>query len=204
MTVREIIERIRNSTHDWQEVSYTDEVLLGYINDGYRLMRRTIADIAPLTLAETIVGKIEADEEGIIPDTVTFEDKIAAFIDVTVDGHKLKQVNWADVQDLPDGGRTQYFYAVGFNEVSFYPPPGECSYRFMVIKDTTLLTKDDESPLPEDLNDFLFEYASARASISNEFDISQEMTLIGNIVSQIEAYLHRRSPSHITIDGYWG
>lgn len=204
MTVREIIERIRNSTHDGQEIEYTDDVLLGYINDGYRLMRRTIADIAPLVLAETIAGKIEADDDGLTSDTVTFEDKIATFIDVTVDGHRLKQVNWSDIQDLPESGKTEYFYAVGFDTVSFYPPPGECSYKLMVIKDVTLLTLDDESPLPEDLNDFLFEYAAARASISNEFDISQEMTLIGNIVTQIEAYLNRRSPNHITVNGYWG
>ena len=204
MTVKDIIERIRTSTHDCQEIGYTDAVLLGYINDGYRIMRRTIADIAPLTLAETITGKLEADEDGYVPDTITFEDKIATFVDVVVDGNRLKQVNWQDITELKDNGKPEYYYVVGFNAVSIYPHPKECAYRFLVIKDIKLLGMEDESPLPDDLNDFIYEYAAARASISNEFDISQEMSVISNIVSQVEAYLNRRSPHHITVDGYWG
>lgn len=204
MTVKEIIDKIRSSVHDDQEVGYSDNVLVGYINDGYRIMRRTIADIAPLTLAETITGKFEAGSDGNISDTITFDDKIGTFIEVIVDGKRLKQINWSDLSELRDNGKPEYFYVLGFNRISVYPQPGECPYKLTVIKDIKLLGLDDVSPLPDDLNDFLFEYAATRASISNEFDISQEMTVISNIVSQVETYLNRRSPHHITVDGYWG
>lgn len=52
LTAKAIIERVRMNTYDKQETGFTDEMLLGYINDGIRLLRRTILDVNPDLLAD--------------------------------------------------------------------------------------------------------------------------------------------------------
>ena len=61
LTASNIIERVRWNVNDQQETGFSDEMLLGFINDGIRLLRRTIMDTNPDLLQDyDYVGTLPA------------------------------------------------------------------------------------------------------------------------------------------------
>ena len=100
MSVKDIITRIRSSTHDKQVTGYRDADLLGYINDGVRLMRRIILGIRPeLLMADPVTGTLKAGETDI-----KMEKMISKVIEVKAGGRKLRPLPAANV--IIDDDRT--------------------------------------------------------------------------------------------------
>lgn len=215
LRVSEIIKEIRNRTHDEQETGYTDETLISYINDGIRFIRRTIFSINPLLLADFLQqGELEISQRNIFLSKLVIDEigdeqeqpvKIARICSVRVDGRELEQVNPADIYDTKHTGKPEFYYLTGFSTVNLFPIPDIAyDYEIAAVEDISLLTSpDDISPLPTEMDDWLYEYATIRASDTNEYDISQESTIFGQIVAQIENMCYQLSPIGVTANDYW-
>ena len=110
--------------------------------------------------------------------------------------HKIME--WNDLTGIPKD-----FYITGGNVIHFVPIPNN-RYKFtlMYIEDVEELTAEDKSPLPRDFDDFLVEYASIRLQVGNEYDMSQEQSLIANIYSQLQKMLIA-PPVGFVVKGYY-
>lgn len=199
MSVKDMIIRIRSSAHDQQEVGYDDVTLLSYINDGVRFIRRTVMAVYPMLLADMEVsGTVEPAEWKLeLPEPISF------LVDMRVNGRKLKLINPQSL-DNDDKGEPRFYYMQGFNHVCLVPVPDkEYSYSLTAIRDMVLLTLDDSSPFTNDMDDFLYEYVLIRASLTNEFDMSQESTIMSTIVSQITSLVRENCAHGAQVQGYW-
>ena len=61
---------------------------------------------------------------------------------------------------------------------------------------------DDDSPLLNEFDDLVIEYAQIRLSVGNEYDVSQDNQIMGSIYSQVIDMLHI-PPTGTILDGYW-
>ena len=64
------------------------------------------------------------------------------------------------------------------------------------------LNFEDETPLLNDFDDFLIEFATMRLSIDNEYDATQEQQISAAIQSQI-AQILSPPPTSAQVKGYW-
>ena len=199
MKVSEIIDKVRTTIHDEQKVGYTDEVLLGYINDACRVLWRTHLAIRPeLLAAPTFMGNLE---EGAT--NVTIEDIfITKIIKVIVDDKLLVPCRIDGLGNRH--GQPSGYYLTGLNTINFYPlPDKEYSYEITVVPDFKLLTLEDESPFPLAIDDFIYEFAANRAAMANEFDMTQEVALLRILNDQTEDYLRNIDRRDTFTEGYW-
>jgi hypothetical protein len=195
-----MIIRIRAAAHDEQETGYEDITLLSYINDGLRFVRRTIMDIYPMYLADfEVSGSVEAGEWKLL-----LPYPISTLIDVRINGKRLKLVNPHSLDTNDKTGVPRFYYMQGCQTVCLVPRPDrDYRYELTAIKDMALLTLDDSSPLTNDMDDFLYEYVLIRASLTNEFDMSQEATIMSSIVNQITSLIRSNCSHGVQVDGYW-
>ena len=199
MTVKEIIDKIRTTIHDEQKIGYTDEVLLGYINDACRVLWRTHLAIRPELLAEpTFMGELE---EGAT--SVELEDiRITKVIKVIVDDKLLTPCRIDGLGNRH--GQPSGYYLTGASTVNFYPlPDKQYSYEITVVSDFKTLTIEDSSPFPLAIDDFIYEFASNRAALANEFDMTQETALLRILNDQTEDYLRNIDRRDTFTVGYW-
>lgn len=199
MSVKDMIIRIRASAHDQQEVGYDDVTLLSYINDGLRFVRRTIMAVYPMYLADLAVsGNVDAGEW-----KLDLPDPISLMVDMRVNGRRLKLIN-PQALDVDDNGEPRFYYMQGFQTVCLVPKPDkEYQYELTAIRDMVLLKLEDSSPLTNDMDDFLYEYVLIRASLTNEFDMSQESTIMSSIVNQITSMVRENCAHGAQVQGYW-
>ena len=110
--------------------------------------------------------------------------------------HKILDRN--DLTGIPKD-----FYVTNGNVIHFVPIPNS-KYKFtlMYVEDIAELTEDDKSPLPTDFDDFIVEYASIRLQVGNEYDMTQEQSLIANIYAQLEKML-TPPPVGFVVRGYY-
>ena len=101
------------------------------------------------------------------------------------------------------GEHAKYFYRVGLKTLKLFPVPKfETAYTVRKIDDFEELTLEDETPLLNDFDDFLIEYATMRLSIDNEYDATQEQQILSAIQSQI-AQILSPPPTGTVVRGYW-
>ena len=81
-------------------------------------------------------------------------------------------------------------------------PRAETAYTVRTIDDLDELHFDDETPLLNEFDDFLIEYAIWRLSLAEEFDMTQEQQIIASISQQIAQVLSLPPPGG-TVRGYW-
>ena len=97
----------------------------------------------------------------------------------------------------------KYFYRVGLKTLKLFPvPKNETAYTVRTIDDFEELNFEDETPLLNDFDDFLIEYATMRLSIDNEYDATQEQQILSAIQSQI-AQILSPPPAGVLTKGYW-
>lgn len=231
MTLKDIIERIRASTHDNGALDYKDQHLINYVNNGIRFVRRTMLAIDTLLLADTLVGVNELPEEteteeeenpNVIIDNeagsteeetepvdlsvIKIPDGFSNIISVKVNGNTLRPINPRTITDIDMEGDAEFYYAIGFNNICLWPhPTGKVEYTVTYVPDLVVLSDmDAEVPFTSEIIDFIVEYAVIRASMVNEFDVSQETSIMGAIVSQIESLFHNINGHGVQTDGYWG
>lgn len=207
LTVSNIIERVRWNVNDQQKIGFSDKMLLGFVNDGIRLLRRTIMDTNPDLLQDyDYVGSLPSGMSRItLTDTSSVAVHLSRIIEVCVGGKKIQQEDRRRISDLSKTGTPFCYYMIRDNVVGFYPVPDEdTDVEVIGIKDQVLLTSvTDVSPFPNELDDFLVEYVGFRAKFTDEFDETQESQLLAQITQQIEAYALNRLPPGITVDGVW-
>lgn len=200
MQLKDVITRIRTNTHDKDLLEYDDDTILDYINDGIRFVRRTVIAIDPLQLTEILEGTIEAGTDVIKP-----ENKLSSVLEVRVNGKKLRLVNPLHISDNSQQGEPEYYYISGFGDINVYPAANaDMSYKALAISDMQILKDvEDDFPLMNDLLDFVVEYACIRASMTNEFDLSQETAVMGSVISQIETLIRKYNNQGLQTAGYW-
>ena len=220
MTVKEIIDRIRASTHDSDNLDYTDDQLLNYINNGIRFVRRTILAIDTYLLCDTVTGVNELPTEPaeVIPGeepepvepvdlaVIKMERPFSSIESVRVNGRTLRLINPRLIDDPDREGEPHCYYAAGFNNIHLWPRPTgtKVEYTVTYVPDLVILTElEDEVPFNSDIIDFIVEYGVIRASLVNEFDMSQEAQIMGSIIAQMENLFHGINGRGVQTDGYW-
>ena len=118
--------------------------------------------------------------------------------------YKLQETNLQHLRNKNlQGEHAKYFYRVGLKTLKLFPAPKfETAYTVRTIDDFDELNFEDETPLLNDFDDFLIEYATMRLSIDNEYDATQEQQILSAIQSQI-AQILSPPPSGTVVRGYW-
>jgi hypothetical protein len=62
---------------------------------------------------------------------------------------------------------------------------------------------NSETPVPNEFDDFVQEYAIIRMSVTNEFDISQENSIMSNIIQQVTSRLQSFTEPGVRVKSYW-
>lgn len=135
--------------------------------------------------------------------------KIYSYYTITTyDEKRLKVTNHRHIQGMyPDErgkkGKPFLYYRKGMDALHLFPVPEDItSYTVMKVDDIEELSMDDVSPLPTEYDTFLIEYANIRLSIGNEYDVTQEQSVMANIYSQIQKLLYPPPPA-LQARGYW-
>lgn len=200
ISVKDMITRIRAETHDHQQAGFPDHELLLYINDALRFARRTIMDIYPSFIADI-------DQEGELGDgenAIYSYSPISHIIDMRVDGERLEVINPRSIAKLNEKGKPRRFYLAGNNCIKVWPVCDRpYSYSLLAVGDMENLTLDDEIPLPNDFDDFVYEYAMIRMGMTNEFDATQETQVMQTISSQITKMLYSYMQPSVQMRSYW-
>lgn len=196
-----VIDRIRRMTHDEQVLEYTNETIVDYINDGIKFVRRAVMNIYPQLLIDIDTEDILEPEE----DTIYLFEPIAQIVDFRIDGRVIPCVNPGSVSDTYELGQPQGYAMENFDTIKIYPAPeNPTPYTLKAIKDFEPLTVDSEEiPLTNGLIDFVVEYAIMRASFTNEFDMTQESSLMVSVLQSLEARLRAFTPASVITRGYW-
>ena len=117
--------------------------------------------------------------------------------------HKLDETNLQHIRERFLIGHPKVFYRVGMQTLKLHPRPrAETAYTVRTIDDIDELRFDDETPLLNDFDDFLIEYAIYRLSLGDEFDMTQEQQVIASIAQQIAQVLSPPPPGGVC-RGYW-
>lgn len=201
MTLKELIERVRANVHDNDVLEYTDETLIGYINDGIRFVRRTVLDVDAMLLVDSpYEGQTEPAQN-----IIEIPEKVSSVIDVRIDGQSIPAINARAIPDTNQKGAPKHYFVTGFRNIHLWPVPQDSvEYCIYAIPDIEILRlPEDEFPLTNELEDFVIEYAGIRASISNEFEVSQETSIMSSIVSQLESMIRGYNCRGVQSIGYW-
>ena len=200
LAIKEIIARVRSSTHDKAETGYEDTDILYAINGGIRFIRRLIKDYKPLMIAsDPLVGTLPAGQN-----SVTVADVITKVIDFRVNGEHVVVTDLSNISDMTKTGTPYSYYMVGVNKLCFYPTPdADVLYSVIYVGDLKEVTLADKSPFPNDFDDFLIEYAVIRLSVGNEFDVQQEAQIMSSILEQIQNNLMGDGQPINQISGYF-
>lgn len=200
ISVKDMITRIRAETHDHQKAGYPDYELLMYINDALRFARRTIMDIYPMLLADIdMEGEIGEGEN-----TLFLYKPVSSIIEVRIDGQIIERVNPRTIKKLNEQGKPRCYYLQGTQMLKLWPVADK-SYEYSVVAvgDMEQLTEKDETPLPSDFDDFVYEYAMIRMNMTNEFDLSQEQSIMQTVAAQIKTMLHDYMAPGVQLRSYW-
>ena len=138
--------------------------------------------------------------------TKIFKSKIPLDAEETTvyyDERPLISTNMRHIVNRYRDGTPQVYYRTGIKTLHLFPIPNKTTgYTVQTIDDIEELTLADNSPLINDFDDFLVEYAALRLSVGNEYDMTQETQIMSAIVNQIQAILSPPPPG-IEVVGYW-
>lgn len=201
IAIKTLINRIRTLAHDTAETGYTDEDILFNINAGIRFISRIIKDMKPELLMDfPATGQLNPGEN-----TICVNNVMLAVLAVRANGRALKVTSPLQIPDMRETAENPTaYYLCGFDKLALYPIPTKpVDYAVFYVPDTEEVTLTDKSPFPNDFDDALVEYAIIRLSMGNEFDMSQELTVMQTVMQQVQELINNfPSPEH-RIRGYW-
>ena len=201
IAIETIINRVRSLAHDVAETGYSDDEILFNINAGIRFINRIIKDIKPELLMDfPATGQLNAGEN-----TICINKPMLAVIAVRANGRALKVTSPLKITNMNDTAENPTaYYLCGFDKLALYPIPTKpTDYAVFYVPDTEEVTIKGKSPFPNDFDDALIEYVIIRMSIGNEFDMSQEFTVMQTVTDQVQSLISNfPSPEH-RIKGYF-
>lgn len=168
------------------------------------------ARVVHLTCGDNIIKSETTDNSPSIyrnADSV-WHNNTPIYTQVTKDYYSEKGLEQVDIAhviryDNDRTGKPEQFYQTGEKTITLYPTPDvKTKYTILYIPDIEEVTIEDKSPFLTEYDDFLIEYATIRLAMSNEFDMSQEMSIMQNIYQQIRKLL-LPPPAGITVKGYF-
>lgn len=202
LAVEELIKRVRILVHDEQETGYDDIVILNCLNTGSRFLRRMILQLKPELLSNVTKGNLNANENIIELDFIPVK-----IVDIRINGKRIIYKSRADILNMDKHGFPYAYFITGLKTINLYPIPDKpINYEILAVEDIKEMTLSDDdngkSPFPNEFDDMLIEYALIRLSMGNEFDMSQEMSVMSQIVAQLENILRERDTVYV-ISGYY-
>ena len=202
LAVEELIKRVRILVHDEQETGYDDIVILNCLNAGSRFLRRMILQLKPELLSNVTKGNLNTNENIIELDFIPVK-----IVDIRINGKRIIYKSRADILNMDKHGFPYAYFITGLKTINLYPIPDKpINYEILAVEDIKEMTLSDDdngkSPFPNEFDDMLIEYALIRLSMGNEFDMSQEMSVMSQIVAQLENILRERDTVYV-ISGYY-
>ena len=202
LAVEELIKRVRILVHDEQETGYDDIAILNCLNAGSRFLRRMILQLKPELLSNVTKGNLNTNENIIELDFIPVK-----IVDIRINGKRIIYKSRADILNMDKYGFPYAYFITGLKTINLYPIPDKpINYEILAVEDIKEMTLSDDdngkSPFPNEFDDMLIEYALIRLSMGNEFDMSQEMSVMSQIVVQLENILRERDTVYV-ISGYY-
>jgi len=176
--------------------------------DLIQLPKRPLT-IIEVTAGDKIISSVETDNsEKIFNNTNLIYDNLTPIYtkheEKTFAEFQLQETNLQHLRNKNlQGEHAKYFYRVGLQSLKIFPvPKNETAYTVWKIDDFEELNFEDETPLLNDFDDFLIEFATMRLSIDNEYDATQEQQILAAIQSQI-AQILTPPPTSAQVKSYW-
>lgn len=200
LSVKNLINKIRETTYDTETKTNSDENILKCINGGILFLRRVIKEFKPLLIADSpITGTLKIGQSKVDLDNIPTK-----FLCVRINGKIISSIHLVDIYDINRTGEPCKYYQTGLKTINFYPiPDREFDYQIVVISDFKELTLEDSSPFPNEFDDFLVEYSIIRLSVGNEFNMSDEAQIMSEIIEQIKINLLNSEPRTNHVKGYF-
>jgi hypothetical protein len=137
-----------------------------------------------------------------------YHNKTPIYSQETIVKYKTLRIQEANISeiygDMSRDGVPEVYYLTGDKTVNFYPTPKvDTYYEILGVPDFEDLTAEDNTPLANEYDHLILEYANIRLSTENEYDISADSQIFSSLQSQILRLLHI-PPTGVTVQGYWG
>ena len=201
---------IRRTIADLQPEILMSE-LKGILQGGENLiqLKNRPLTIIEVTAGDKIISSVEVDNSPLIYNNLDliYDNQTPIYGKEIVKTFAEFQLKETNLQHLRNknlvGDHAKYFYRVGLQNLKVFPiPKFETAFTVRTIDDFEELTFEDETPLLNDFDDFLIEFATMRLSIDNEYDATQEQQILSAIQSQI-AQILSPPPTSAQVKGYW-
>ena len=173
------------------------------------LLEKNPLTIIEVTAGDKIISSVEVDNSPKIFNNLDliYDNQTPIYGKQIIKTFAEKKLQETNLQHLRNKNfqseHARYFYRVGLKTLKLFPiPKNETAYTVRTIDDFEELTLEDETPLLNDFDDFLIEYATMRLSIDNEYDATQEQQILSAIQSQI-AQILSPPPAGTVVRGYW-
>lgn len=205
--IKRLIHEIRDLVHDEQHTGYDDIDILVVINAGIRFIVRTILSNKPeLLMAKPIEGTLAAGQN-----IICLDQKMLSILDVRVKDHSLIPASPTSIRNLNRQSDYPYAYCLcGFKTIMIYPKPKtDMEYIIFYVQEIEEIKPhyEDKSkyelPFPNIFYDALLEYALIRLQMTNEFDMSQEMTVMQAVAAQVEDIIKKYPAPRHHINSYY-
>lgn len=186
ISVETLLNKLRRTLKDEDVVTYSDDELIDYIEDGISFIRRIIISENPEYIATGIAkGIIHAGDNEL-------ELPASCYVyDVRIDGKKIPRENLSSIKDINQKGDIKKYVLLNGRELLFFPiPQKDFDFKVMGVYDQPRLTQMSTTPFNSDIDNLIFEYVVIRAGIGNEFQMSQETQLMQVVVNQVEHLLN--------------
>lgn len=206
------VRYIRRIIADNKPEMLTGEVVTGMIKAGERSIN---LPYRPMLLLYVRVGsEIASSEDTYSSDKIyhnwnlIYHNKTKICSLKTTVKYRTRRIQEANISqiygDMDREGEPEVYYFTGDKTVNFYPlPRKDTCYDILAVEDMEDLTIDDSTPLLNEYDDLLLEFANVRLSVENEYDVSADSQIMSTIHSQILRLLHI-PPTGVTVQGYWG
>lgn len=210
--VNQGVRYIRRTIADNRPEMLAGEVITGMVKAGERSIE---LPYRPMLLIYVRAGsEVASSEETYSSDKIyhnwnlIYHNKTKICSKQTIVKYRTRRIQEANISqiygDMDREGEPEVYYLTGDKTVNFYPlPRADMSYDILAVEDMDDLTINDSTPLLNEYDDLLVEFANVRLSVENEYDVSTDSQIMSTIQSQILRLLHI-PPTGVTVQGYWG
>jgi hypothetical protein len=198
--VNGIISAARYKIVDTLSKNFTDTELLVYVNEGNRLLRKTVALLNP-----NLVITKETKNTTASQDYVTTAKTILHLPDgcVRIDGDPIYLINPEDIHDLSETGQPKYYWQEGFTTVTLWPVPDKVySVSIRYVESATALIAGGNTIWPAEYDDIIQEYMVIRAGTRDGAITDVEQQFLKWFIDQITPFVCLATPAG-GAESYW-